>query len=251
MAVGIIELEPVVTRNTLISRLLAFVFSLGILSACAEIAKPPPQLKDEGLQSAAYFCADAPWCNFTAAERPWPEVTPKSSFMPFDNWIFLVQLPPAPEKLSVSWTSQMLVARYANYKIVVTLGESPDFRSIADGDITLPSKDKGRYALLDYFEIMFTAKPGQPEPENSYDRGLWRTAFFMKSSVQYKSATEAEIYRNGPWTVYTVKLAGESNPRQTVITHKNSPSRYVQISDYDAPKTVITDLIATIQLASP
>ena len=142
----------------------------------------------------------------------------------------------------------MLAARYANYKIIVTLGELPDFRSIAEGDTSPPSKDKGRYASLDYFEIIFTSTLNQPEPENSYDRNLWRTAFFIKSSVLYKSATEAEIYRNGPWTVYTVKLAGESKPRNTVITHKNSPARYLEISDYDAPKTVITDLIATIQL---
>lgn len=237
-------------RSTLVSRMLALLFSLGILSGCAATTKAP-HLKDEGLQSAAYFCADAPWCNFTAVARPWPEVTPTSSFLPFDNLIFLVQLPPAPEKLSIEWNSRMLAARYANYKIVVTLGELPDFHSIAEGDITAPSKDKGRYALLDYFEIMFTAKPGQPEPENSYDRYLWRAAFLGKAAYFYKSTTDAEIYRNGPWTAYTTKMSGGDDPRNTVITHKNFPTRYLRIFSHDVPDAVIDNLIATIQLASP
>lgn len=239
------------TRGTLISRLFALVFSLGILSGCAATTKEPPHLKDEGLQSAAYFCANAPWCNFTAVERPWPVVTPATSFLPFDNLIFLLQLPPAPEKLSIDWTSRMLAAQYANFRIVVTLGELPDFRSIAEGDTSPPFKDKGRYALLDYFEIMFTATLDQPEPKNSYDRNLWRAAFFRKAMELYKSTTEAEIYRNGPWTVYTVKVGGWTYTRNTVITHKNSPARYVQIFDNDAPKSVITDLIATIQYLGP
>lgn len=235
-------------RNMSISRIVALIFLFGILLACAATTKPLPHLKDEGLQSATYLCTDAPWCNLTAVERPWPEVTQASGRLPVTNLMFLVQIPNAPEKLLIpSGKLPMFAANYANYSFTIGLDEFPDVDSVP-GMHHLQPKDKRRYSPLDHYEIMFTATPDQQEPEGSYDRAVWRSAFFGKVTLFNTSATEAEIYRNGPWTVYMLQVNGPTYTRSTAITHKDFPLRYLRISDRNAPKAVITDLIATIQL---
>ena len=203
--------------------------------------------------TAAEWCQSAPWCGFTADDKPWPEKAQTSSYptVPISNLTFTVNAPAAFKGLTVAAGAQAtLVAQYPDYRIALSLEDLPEpATETGAGDLTA-AKARSKRRPIDVFDILFTAKPQQPEPKNLYDAWLWRSAFAIKARF-YESTTKGEIRRNGKWTAFIADVKRSPYTRATVITHKDIPSRYLRILDTGAPDNVIAALIASVELDRP
>lgn len=200
--------------------------------------------------TAAEWCQSAPWCGFTADDKPWPEKAQESSYptIPLSNLTFTVNAPAAFKGLTVAAGAQAtLVAQYPDYRIAVSLEDLPEpTAETGTADLTA-AKARSKRRPIDVFDILFTAKPEQPEPKNLYEAWLWRSAFAIKARF-YESTTKAEIRRNGKWTAFIADAKRSPYTRATVITHKDIPARYLRILDTGAPDNVIAALIASVEL---
>lgn len=222
--------------------------ALALSSACTRTTTTPPPTRPE-VRSAAFYCAHVQWCNFVAAEKKWPIANDRQETTPTTHGSFRLQLLKGIEKLHVIGTPPTLIASYTDYRLAISLRTVNDFGLLALANETPTPSSDGKYRALDFFEILFTKTIADPEPEHPFDRRLWRAAFVKKSSSMYSLVTEAEIYRHGPWTVYMANLNGIGHERDTIITHQDKPDSYLRVHDLRAPKSVILNLIASIDLA--
>lgn len=218
-------------------------FCAALLSSCA--ANKPVDKLD--FPTASEWCQGAPWCDFTSVEQKWPVAIDSNKNAAITNLTFSVQVPRSYSKLAVLWGPlPTFAAEYGSYRIVVALEETPDPPVNAEPTLA-KAKNLSARLPIDLYEIIFTSTHNQIEPKNIYDAWLWRSAFSVKSR-SYKSATKAEIYRNGKWNAYVADVDGVTHTRATVITHRDFPTRYLRIFDNGAPKSVIVGIIASVKL---
>jgi hypothetical protein len=194
--------------------------------------------------TASESCNNAPWCDFKGVEHNWPSLSDDQDLAPFSNLTFIVQLPRHFDKISILWGKlPMFVAQYNQNKIAISVEEIPPIDIKAD----TPLKESGKIQPSEIFNTIFTKTPADTEPQNSRDQALWRTAFMMKAK-QFKSASDATIYENGPWSAYTAKVEAVTHNRITIVTHNEIAGRYLAIRDSGVDGKIIENIIATIKL---
>lgn len=231
----------------------AHIVAVAALLATASQACASGTTNSLAFPTAVEWCQSAPGCGFTADDKAWPEKPQKGAepTFPLSNLTFTVNVPVAFTGLTVAAGAQAtLVAQYPAYRIAVSLEELPEpAAGTGTADLTA-AKARSKRKPIDVFDILFTAKPEQPEPKNLYEAWLWRSAFAIKARF-YESTTKGEIRRNGKWTAFIADVKRSPDTRATVITHKDIPSRYLRILDTGAPDNVIAALIASAELDRP
>ena len=201
------------------------------------------------LRTAASYCEYSPWCNIVAVEKSWPSIIPdRLDTALFNNGVFAFQLPRQFHKISVLGTPPMVIARYTNHHIAVISEKIHDHGASMLEKITTSVPTEHKLSPLDYIDIMFTKTLADPEPDNQYDRILWRAAFSGKSAQTYSSVTSAEIYRREPWAIYVLNLDESTRTRDTMAIRRDQPGFYLRIVDKGASLSTILDLVATATL---
>jgi hypothetical protein len=213
---------------------------LPIEIVAASVEEPP---------SAVEICKNQPQCEFSGTNKAWPSDGFDLPTFIYSNKMFDITLPRAIDRVSVGWGNSPLYAIWlGTKKIAFGVEEVPAESTSTDYPAILKQKKHSDWIPTDIFKIIFNNhKPSDKEPENAYERYLWRTAFFRKVIV-YKSLAYAHIYNNGPWTAYTALVDIQSKNRLTVVTHEKFPSRYLTIRDNGVELEFIEKILAEIKL---
>lgn len=233
------------------TRIILIQFSL--LSLGANAVPAAAAAFDAQYPSAEDRCRAAPWCNDKAGEKLLPKAAHTSRAVEVTNLNFKMKIPRDYEKLSVlGGALPHFHLRYKGYELGIIVAGFPEVEPIDDVELAnqvAESKKVSRLTPANLFKIIFTSTANEPEPENLYDRLVWRQAFAQKAvPLNYGLVKGGEIYKNGKVTAYTVNTKGLANTRYTFVTHADNPRRYLHIVDRGAPKAVITELISSIDL---
>ena len=238
---------------------LFIILGFSMLMGCAHTAPVKNTLFDDEFPSAKSRCEDTPWCETKAVLKDWPKAPEIAASVLVSNWTFMFRLPTGFEKLTVVSGDKlpMLAAHYSGYNIAVALDEFSSFLS-PTGNARLNAEiarahASSKFLPNDAHRILFTASPEEAEPENLYDRMLWRFAFLLKSSKLYEPESPPEMYQNGKWTVYSwARSETPPRARHMIITHQDFPARYLNVITRpitrEAPQAVLDYLITTLTL---
>jgi hypothetical protein len=191
---------------------------------------------------------DQPRCDFTATRKEWPQATDSEEAVLFSNLTFDMFFPVGFSKVSVIWNELPLyVILYDDKRITVGIEDVPSEETSSDFPLLLKDKKQSTWVPIDIFDIIFTNVPTDKEPENRYERYLWRTAFLFKA-ITYSSSGKAVVYEKGPWMAYMSNVGDPSNDRFTIVTHRKFPNRFLTIRDNGVELKVIDNLLSTIKL---
>jgi hypothetical protein len=219
--------------------LLSLLFNISNVFAISTSEQPP---------SVTAVCKDQPQCDFIAKEKKWPKEEEGGGSVTFSNLAFDIKFPKEFNKVAVVWGELPLyVVLYNDKKITVGMEEVPGEETSSDFPLLLEDKTHSSWLPIDIFEIIFKKTSSNKEPSNSYERYLWRTAFFHKV-ITYGPTTSAIAYEKGLWKAYMANVGDPTNNRLTIITHKKYPNRYLTIRDNGVEQKFIEKLIATIEL---
>lgn len=227
-------------RNLYLKYIISLVVGLLVVisSVCAD-EQPPPAME---------ICKEQSQCNLIGTQRSWPDQGFDSSTVVFSNLIFNVRLPNTLDKVSIGFgKSQLYAVWFADQRVAFGIEEVPNEKTSTDYQKILEEKSKSSWKPIDIFRIIFSNKPTDKEPENAYEKYLWRTAFFYKAIV-YKAPDSASIFKRGPWTAYAANINGPTKYRLTIITHSDIDNRYLTIRDNGLSIDFLKKIIASIQL---
>jgi hypothetical protein len=214
------------------------IFNLPVGASLA-VDRPPPVIE---------MCKGQPHCNFLGNEKGWPEQGFDSEYVTFTNRIFDVRLPRTMDKVSIGWGDSPLYALwFSDKRVAFGIEDVPDEIASADYAEILEEKKQSDWVGIDIFKIMFNNTSSEKEPNNAYERYLWRTAFFHKVIV-YGGIKSALIYKRGPWSAYSAVIDGPVNRRLTVVTHREIKDQYLSIQDNGFDQEFIEKVIASVSL---
>lgn len=215
------------------------MFSM-LTSAVSANGDNPPQ--------AFEICKDQPQCDFIGKERQWPAAGFESNYVTFTNRIFDVRLPRTMDKVSIGWGDTPLYALWFDQvRVAIGIEDVPDIRTNTDHEKIIEDKKDSNWIGIDLFKIVFNNKPYEKEPVNTYEKYLWRSAFFHKVIV-YEGIKAASIYKHGPWTAYSATVSGPTPHRLTVITHTDIENQYLSIRDNGLDQEFLEKIIASVSL---
>jgi hypothetical protein len=219
--------------------LYAILFDISNVFANSTSEEPPP---------VSLICKNQPRCDFLATQKKWPKEVAIEDAVTFSNLAFDIRFPSGFDKVAVIWNELPLyMVIYKNKKISIGMENVPSEETSSDFPSLLDDKTRSSWLPIDIFKIIFSKKPNDMEPANTYERYLWRTAFLYKA-ITYAPSSDAFVYTKGPWTAYTAKVGDPTNDRFTVVTHREYPNRYLTIRDSGASLEFIEKLISTIKL---
>ncbi|MEK6750388.1 MAG: hypothetical protein AABY83_14510 [Pseudomonadota bacterium] len=107
-------------------------------------------------------------------------------------------------------------------------------------------KSNCRKTAFEFLDIIFRYDLTQSPPTQVCDAMFWHAAAMTKSSLLFKDAHNASIYRNGSLVVYAVDTKGDPFKRVTFAVDLNEPARYLQILDDGVQKEVWDNVISNI-----
>jgi hypothetical protein len=234
----------VISRDKLFNyigfKIFIIYFFLSFTLLASPVEQPPP---------AEEICKDQPQCDFIGTNRQWPSDGFDIPTTIFSNQMFDIELPSKLNRVSIGWgKTPLYVVWYKDNRISFGIEEVPNESTSTDYPAILKQKNQTEWVPNDIFKIIFTKNnPTNKEPENAYEKYLWRTAFFRKV-MYYKSPSDAYIYNNGPWNAYSAIFDTQSKNRLTVVTHKEYPSRHLMIINNGTEIDFIEKILATIRL---
>lgn len=234
---------------------LIVILGISLLMGCAHTVPVENSLYDDEFPSTKSRCEDVPWCMTKTVLKDWPKAPEIAASVPISNWTFVFRLPTGFDKLTVVSGNKlpMLVAQYPDYNISVALNEfsfslTPTGNNAINAEVAR-AHASSKFVLTDIYRIFFTASSEEAEPENLYDRMLWRTAFYMKSFERFNPDSPPEMRRNGKWTVYSwTRSETPLQPRYMIITHQDFPARYLNVITRDVPQAILDYFITTLTL---
>lgn len=236
---------------------LIMIICFSLLVGCTHTAPAANSLFENEFYPTQFQCEDTPWCKTKAVLKDWPKAPEMAASVLVSNLTFMFRLPTGFEKLTAVPNDKlpMLAAHYPGYNISVALNEfssaldlTPTSNAALNAEI-VRAQASSKLVPTDVYRILFTVSSEESEPENLYDRMMWRLAFIMKASKSYEPESPPEMYRNGKWTVYTWTRAEEPpQTRTAIITHEDFPARYLQVIGRGAPQAIFDYLISTLSL---
>lgn len=217
--------------------LLATIISISVVSCLGLVNEAPqyPHPKE--------YCKDTPWCAFRAIEKGWPEKA-NIKVMQINLDPFAVDVPANFNRLSVM-PHQILAVVYDDYVIFLAL-EGPENMGFGPAREILKQSN---YEAIDYPKLVFTATPDDLEPENKYDRDVWRGAIREKAT-HLIDAKEGWVFKKGKIVAYTARVKQSVYTGDTVITHKGRPDLYLRIYDKSADPKVIYSIISSFRMTN-
>ncbi len=234
---------------------LFIILGFSLLMGCAHARPVENSLYDDEFPSTKSRCEDSLSCEIKAVLKDWPKAPEIAASVLVSNWTFMFRLPTGFEKLTAVPNDKlpMLAAHYPGYNIAVALNEFSSFLPPTGNEVinaeVARAHASSKLVPTDIYRILFTAGSEEAEPENLYDRMLWRTAFYMKSFERFNPDSPPEMYRNDKWTVYSWTRAEEPpQTRTAIVTHEDFPARYLHVMGRGAPQALFDYLISTLTL---
>ncbi|MGI0118828.1 hypothetical protein [Zooshikella sp. RANM57] len=197
-------------------------------------------------------CEGVQWCDWTAIKKSWPQAGRRKSLVKISNELFEVSIPQGFNYQHIYGGLPSYSLLYDDFRIGISVKQTPEPIAGKHADLIQAAKEKqGKNHLvpIDLFKIAYLNTKKVKEPENLYQKTIWRLAFLYKASEQLISVPE--YYSVDDISAYMMEVKrGKVKYRVTIVTTTNEQNKYLKIIDDGAPKQLVLDILSSVKLVS-
>ncbi|MBU2710930.1 hypothetical protein [Zooshikella harenae] len=211
------------------------------MNTVAEEIEPPPIMKS---------CTGNKWCNVEVKAKDWPVRDKKTEqnnegSEKADMGLFTLKIPKGYIKKHYDKSLQQLEVKYSDYTLLLIREQAGAYSTkqslIPDNVI----KQGAKYHPIRQYEIAFTETEPDQEPNDKYEKLLYRLAFFTKSL----GLKDAVIYRKEDINAYQRRYDMDSQIDEinVYVTRADRPKEKLVIALINGDVKRLQNILATIE----
>ncbi len=197
-------------------------------------------------------CEGVKWCEWVAVKKDWPRGESRKRLVKISNELFEVSIPQDFNYQYIYGGLPSYSLLYDNFRIGISVKQTPEPVAGKHSELIKAAKEKqGNKKLVpvDIFNIAYLNSKKVKEPDNLYQKTVWRLAFLYKASEQLISVPE--YYSFDDISAYMMEVKrGKVKYRVTIITTVKEQNKYLKIIDDGAPKQFVLDILSSVRLVT-
>ncbi|MGI0117960.1 hypothetical protein [Zooshikella sp. RANM57] len=220
---------------------ISLLASFPVINTVAEEIEPPPIMKS---------CTGNKWCNIEVKAKDWPVRDKKieqnnEGPEKIDMELFSLKIPKDYIKKHYDKSLQQFEIKYPDYTLLLIREQAGAYstkQSLIPDDVI---KRGSKYHPIRQYEIAFTEKEPDQEPNDKYEKLLYRLAFFTKSL----GLKDAVIYRRGDINAYQRRYDMDSQLDEinVYVTRADRPKEKLVIALINGDEKGLQNILATIE----